>query len=73
VGIVIGWTVGQIINFGVNIYIRTQGGTPGTFFFLPLWLIGSAIAFSIFVSLIAGSYPASRAAQLDPIQALRHD
>ncbi len=73
VGIAIGWAVGQIINFGVNIYIRTQGGTPGTFFFLPLWLIGSAIAFSIFVSLIAGSYPASRAAQLDPIQALRHD
>ena len=73
VGVAIGWTVGQVINFGVNIYIRTQGGTPGTFFFLPLWLIAGAIGFSIFVSLIAGSYPASRAAQLDPIQALRHD
>jgi putative ABC transport system permease protein len=73
VGVAIGWTVGRVINFGVNIYIRTQGGTPGTFFFLPLWLIASAIGFSIVVSLIAGSYPASRAAQLDPIQALRHD
>jgi putative ABC transport system permease protein len=73
VGVAIGWTVGRIINFGVNIYIRTQGGTPATFFFLPLWLIASAIGFSIVVSLIAGSYPASRAAQLDPIQALRHD
>ena len=28
VGIAIGWAVGQIINFGVNIYIRTQGGNP---------------------------------------------
>jgi putative ABC transport system permease protein len=73
VGVAIGWLVGQVINLGVNIYIRTQGGTPGTFFFLPVWLIASAIGFSIFVSLIAGSYPASRAAQLDPIQALRHD
>jgi putative ABC transport system permease protein len=73
VGVAIGWTVGQVINVGVNIYIRTQGGIPGTFFFLPVWLIAGAIGFSIFVSLIAGSYPASRAARLDPIQALRHD
>jgi putative ABC transport system permease protein len=73
VGIALGWTVGKVINFGANVYIRYQGGTPGTLFSLPLWLIASAIAFSIVVSLIAGSYPASRAARLDPIQALRHD
>jgi putative ABC transport system permease protein len=73
VGIALGWVVGRLINFGANVYIRSQGGTPGTLFSLPLWLIGSAIAFSIVVSLVAGSYPASRAARLDPIQALRHD
>ena len=72
-GILLGWIVGRVINFGANVYIRSQGGTPATLFFLPLWLIASAIAFSIVVSLIAGSYPASRAARLDPIQALRHD
>jgi putative ABC transport system permease protein len=72
-GIGLGWLVGQIINFGANVYIRSQGGTAGTLFSLPLWLIASAIGFSIVVSLIAGSYPASRAAKLDPIQALRHD
>jgi len=73
VGIALGWVVGRVINFGANVYIRSQGGTAGTLFSLPLWLIGSAIAFSIVVSLVAGSYPASRAARLDPIQALRHD
>ena len=73
VGILLGWVVGRVINFGANVYIRSQGGTPGTLFSLPLWLIASAIAFSVVVSLIAGSYPASRAARLDPIQALRHD
>jgi putative ABC transport system permease protein len=72
-GIVIGWIVGRGINLGANFYIQTQGGTPGTFFSLPLWLIAGAIAFSILVSLMAGSYPASRAARLDPIRALRHD
>jgi putative ABC transport system permease protein len=73
VGIVLGWAVGHVIEFGANLYIRTQGGTPVTIFSLPLWLISIAIAFSILVSLIAGSYPAARAARLDPIQALRHD
>jgi ABC-type lipoprotein release transport system permease subunit len=72
-GVVLGWAVGRAINFGANVYIQQQGGTTGNLFSLPLWLIGTAIAFSIAVSLIAGSYPAARAAKLDPIQALRHD
>jgi putative ABC transport system permease protein len=72
-GIVLGWAVGRIINFGANIYIRSQGGTTVDLFSLPFWLVSGAIAFSVAVSLIAGSYPASRAARLDPIQALRHD
>jgi putative ABC transport system permease protein len=72
-GIALGWFVGQAINFGANLYIQSQGGTPGSLFSVPLWLIASAIAFSILVSLLAGSYPASRAARLNPIQALRHD
>jgi putative ABC transport system permease protein len=72
-GVALGWLVGRVINFGANIYIQNQGGTPGNLFSLPLWLIGGAIGFSWLVSLIAGSYPASRAAKLDPIHALRHD
>jgi putative ABC transport system permease protein len=72
-GIALSWVVGRIINFGANIYIQNQGGTPGNLFSLPLWLIAGALAFSILVSLGAGSYPASRAAKLDPIQALRHN
>jgi putative ABC transport system permease protein len=72
-GIALGWSVGRLINFVANLYIRSQGGSAGQLFSLPVWLIASAIAFSILVSLVAGSYPASRAARLDPIQALRHD
>jgi putative ABC transport system permease protein len=72
-GVVLGWAVGRVINFGANWYIESQGGTTGNLFSLPLWLVSGAIAFSWLVSLGAGVYPATRAARLDPIQALRHD
>jgi putative ABC transport system permease protein len=61
------------VNIAANIYIARQGGEPGNLFTFPWWLVGGALAFSWLVSLIAGSYPANRAARLNPIQALRHD
>jgi len=72
-GIILGWSVGRLINIGANIYIERQGGTAGNLFALPWWLIAGSLGFALLVSLIAGSYPARRAARLDPIQALRHE
>ena len=37
------------------------------------WMVAAAIAFSIAVSLAAGLYPASRAARLNPVEALRYE
>ncbi len=72
-GILLGWFVGRLINIGANMYIESQGGPAGNLFSLPWWLIGGALLFALVISLIAGSYPARRAARLDPIQALRHE
>jgi putative ABC transport system permease protein len=72
-GVALGWLVGRVVNFGANVYIQQQGGTAGNLFSLPWWLIGGAVGFSIALSLVAGSYPAARAAKLNPIDALRHD
>lgn len=72
-GIVLGWLIGRIINFGTNIYLQRNDIPPENFWYVPWWLVAGAFAFAVIVSLAAGLYPASRAAKLDPVQALRHD
>lgn len=72
-GVLLGWLIGRAINFGTTIYLQRQGLPPENVWLVPWWLIGGAIVFAIFVSLIAALYPASRAAKLDPIQALRYE
>jgi putative ABC transport system permease protein len=69
----LGWLIGRAINFGTTIYLRRQNLPPENVWLVPWWLIGFAIVFAIGVSLIAALYPASRAAKLDPIQALRYE
>lgn len=72
-GVAIGWAIGRVIDLGTNIYLRRQDIQPETFWYVPLWLVLAAVGFSVLVSLFAGMYPASRAAKLDPVQALRHE
>ena len=73
VGVTLGWALGRLINFAMNIYLERQHFPPAEIWSVPLWLVLSAIAFSIVVSLLSGLYPAARAARLDPVQALRYE
>lgn len=74
VGVLLGWSLGRIINFGTGLYMmRTQQFKPDNVWMVPWWLVAGAIGFSVIVSLLAGLYPAARAARLDPVQALRYD
>jgi putative ABC transport system permease protein len=72
-GLILGWVVSILINLIINSVLSRQGVPYANFFSFPWWLVVGAVAFSILVSLIAGLYPALRAAKVDPIVALRHD
>jgi putative ABC transport system permease protein len=73
VGVVMGWAIGQAINFGTNIYLKRQALPPEHFWAVPWWLVAFAVVFAFLVSLVSGLYPAGRAARLDPVQALRYE
>ncbi len=72
-GVCIGWLIGHAINFGTNIYLSRRSLPGISVTSVPWWMVAAAIAFSIAVSLGAGIYPASRAARLDPVEALRYE
>jgi putative ABC transport system permease protein len=72
-GVALGWAIGRAIQFGTAIYLKRQGLNSPNIWTVPWWLVLGAIVFAVLVSLASGIYPASRAAQLDPVEALRYE
>ncbi len=69
----VGGALGVSIGYGIGALVA--GILPGDWpaAFVPLWAIALAFGFSALVGIFFGIYPAGKAAQLDPIEALRYE
>ena len=72
-GVTLGWLIGAILTWGTSIYLRRQDLPGVKISYVPWWLAAGAIAFAVVISLLAGLYPAGRAARLNPVEALRYE
>jgi putative ABC transport system permease protein len=72
-GVLFGWLLGRALTLGTNLYLQRQNLNPIELSSVPWWLVLTALAFAVLVSLAAGLYPAARAAKLNPVDALRYE
>lgn len=66
----LGGLIGLVLGVGGALLMSKFGDWPAA---IPAWAAPLAIGFSTFVGVVFGAYPAWRAAQLDPIEALRRE
>ncbi|PYS74140.1 MAG: hypothetical protein DMF69_02695 [Acidobacteria bacterium] len=74
IGVLVAWGIDGVANrLAYRFILKPQGASFIDFFSLPPYLSIGAVLFALVVSILAALYPASRAARIDPVRALRHD
>jgi putative ABC transport system permease protein len=72
-GVVGGYLFSLMVNIGINILASRFGGQSVSIFLSPWWFIATILSISFLVGALTGFYPARRAANLNPLEALRRE
>ncbi|HSW85400.1 MAG TPA: ABC transporter permease [Candidatus Saccharimonadales bacterium] len=73
IGVAVGFGLTSLANVFINKQLASGGLHARNIITLPWWLIITVIAITTFIGMIAGLYPARRAARLDPVEALHYE
>ncbi len=73
-GLIFGTLLGRLVDWIGHRFLINEGVTGvGQLSVVPWWLALGSLAFAALIGILAGLYPAARAAKLDPVTALRHE
>ncbi len=72
-GVLAGYGLTRLANILINHQLASNSVKASNIIGLPLWLIAAVIGITTIIGMLAGLYPAHRAAKLNPVDALRYE